>query len=73
MASFIKDNDFVNEFLFAAPTPATYTERSFPGDIFWLVVVNSCSRFISFVLRTDENQKGPRLVTVTNESSFAGR
>jgi len=36
MAAFIKDHDFVNEFLFAAPTPATYQERSFPGDIFWL-------------------------------------
>lgn len=37
MAAFIKDHDFVNEFLFAAPTPATYTERSFPGDTLWLV------------------------------------
>lgn len=36
MAAFIKDHDFVNEFLFAAPTPATYHERSFPGDVFWL-------------------------------------
>ena len=36
MAAFIKDHDFVNEFLFAAPTPATYQERSFPGDVFWL-------------------------------------
>jgi hypothetical protein len=36
MAAFIKDHDFVNEFLFGAPTPATYNERSFPGDIFWL-------------------------------------
>mmetsp|Transcript_54919 Transcript_54919/g.128414 ORF Transcript_54919/g.128414 Transcript_54919/m.128414 type:complete len:670 (+) Transcript_54919:363-2372(+) len=36
MASFIKDHDFVNEFLFAAPTPATYNERSYPGDLFWL-------------------------------------
>mmetsp|Transcript_0 Transcript_0/g.1 ORF Transcript_0/g.1 Transcript_0/m.1 type:complete len:672 (-) Transcript_0:99-2114(-) len=36
MAAFIKDHDFVNEFLFAAPTPATYNERSFPGDVFWL-------------------------------------
>ena len=26
----------MNEFLFAAPTPATYQERSFPGDVFWL-------------------------------------
>ncbi|MGB1606204.1 MAG: hypothetical protein ACPIOQ_76460, partial [Promethearchaeia archaeon] len=32
----LKDHDFVNEFLFAAPTPATYHERSFPGDVFWL-------------------------------------
>jgi hypothetical protein len=37
MVSFIKDHDFVNEFLFAPPTPATYTERSFPGDTLWLV------------------------------------
>eukprot|EP00961_Rhodomonas_salina_P168549 2271843-Rhodomonas_salina.3 len=37
MASFIKDHDFVNEFLFAAPTPATYNERSYPGDLFWLL------------------------------------
>eukprot|EP00281_Chroomonas_sp_CCMP1168_P025722 CAMPEP_0206235828 /NCGR_PEP_ID=MMETSP0047_2-20121206/13372_1 /ASSEMBLY_ACC=CAM_ASM_000192 /TAXON_ID=195065 /ORGANISM="Chroomonas mesostigmatica_cf, Strain CCMP1168" /LENGTH=574 /DNA_ID=CAMNT_0053660087 /DNA_START=184 /DNA_END=1905 /DNA_ORIENTATION=+ len=36
MVSWIKDNDFVNEFLFAAPTPSTFHQKSFPGDLVWL-------------------------------------
>jgi hypothetical protein len=44
MVSWVKDHDFVNEFLFAAPTPATYTEKSFPGDMFWLVSKHSFIR-----------------------------
>jgi hypothetical protein len=35
--SFITDNHFVNEFLFAAPMLATCTQRSFPGDKFLLI------------------------------------
>ncbi len=42
MVSWVKDHDFVNEFLFAAPTPATYSEKSFPGDMFWLVSIHAC-------------------------------
>ncbi len=31
------DHDFVNEFLFAPPTPSSFHQRSFPGDLVWLV------------------------------------
>ena len=66
MVSFIKDNDFVNEFLFAAPTPSTYTERSFPGDLFWLVayihLLWNIVRGVNSILQEDEErEKFPNL------------
>ncbi len=35
--SYDTDHDFINEFLFAPPTPSTFHQRSFPGDLVWLV------------------------------------
>jgi len=47
MASFIKDHDFVNEFLFAAPTPATWNPKPSP---FFFTLVTGLRRSLSLEL-----------------------